>query len=182
MVLNDIVCSAHLNKIVLIVMAGEHRTQIRDDSFTRTALADQIPVAQQQTLVLFEDTVYLLRIQLDCSHLWNSNSLYHSCSLVYDVNAWIDLNDDEVFESSENAALYHWPLASYTPQGVYDLQLYIPIIDTTRNWRGSHRLQVVVTMNEQYRRKCDNNDYKETREYLVSIVPNTQHTRRLMLC
>ncbi|UJR23071.1 hypothetical protein I4U23_026095 [Adineta vaga] len=172
--LTDIVCSADLGKIVLVVMAGEHRTQIRDDSVTRTSLTSDNRFRRHDNIVLFEDTVYLLRIQLDCSRLWISNSNGYSCSLVYDVNAWIDLNDDGVFDSSENAAPYHWPLTSYTPQGVYDLQLYIPILDTQKTRRGPHRLQLVVSTNEQYRRKCGNNDYKETREYMVSIVPNSR--------
>ena len=162
-------------------MAGEHRTQIRDDSYTRTALVNNNRLPQQQSLVLYEDTDYLLRIQLDCSHIWTSRTTQHSCSLVYDVNAWIDMNDDGAFDSSENAALYHWPQTSYTPQGVYDLQLYIPVVDTSKFRRGPHRLQLTVSLNDQYRRKCDNNDYKEGREYSVSSVPNTKHTGRCEL-
>ena len=69
--------------------------------------------------------------------------------------------------------LSSWPLHSYTPQGVYDLQIHIPIGDVRRTRPGPYRMQLVVTMNEQYRRKCGNNDYKETRDYTVSIVPHT---------
>ena len=155
-------------------MAGEHRTQIRDDPESRALLSGNVENQQHQSIVLYEDTVYQLRIQLDCRRQWNSDLVDHNCNLAYDVNAWIDINDDRTFDSSENAAPYRWPLHSYTPQGVYDLQIYISRIDVTRMKRGPHRMQLVVSMNEQYRRKCGETDYKETREYTVSIVPNTK--------
>ena len=181
MVLNNILCSVHLGKIVLVMMAGEHRTQIRDQSLSRALDSGNARNQQYQTIVLYEDTVYQLRIQLDCNREWTSDSFEHSCSLAYDVNVWIDLNDDGIFDPSENAAPYRWPLQSYTPQGVYDLQLYVPIIDAKRTRPGSHRMQLVVTMNEQYRRKCGNNDHKETREYTVSIVPHTRQAGKSLL-
>jgi hypothetical protein len=174
MVLNNIVCSPHVGKIILVIMAGEHRTQIRDDSLTRAVLGTNYQNQPDLTIVLYENTVYLLRIQLDCSRQWSSDSVDHNCNLAYDVNVWIDLNDDDIFDSSENAAPFRWPLNSYTPQGVYDLQISIPVIDARRTKTGPHRMQLVVMMSDQYRRKCGNNDFKETREYTVSIVPNTR--------
>ena len=174
MVLNNIVCSAHLGKIVLVILAGEHRTQIRDDPSAGVVLTSNSRNHQSQTVVLYEDTVYQFRIQLDCSRLWSSDTFEHSCSLAYDVNVWIDLNGDGNFDSSESVAPYQWPLNSYTPQGIYDLQLHIPVIDGNKTKTGPHRMQLVVTMSEQYRRKCGNNDHKETREYTVSIVPITR--------
>lgn len=174
MVLNNIVCSAHLGKIVLVILAGEHRTQIRDDPSAGVVLTSNSRNHQSQTVVLYEDTVYQLRIQLDCSRLWSSDTFEHSCSLAYDVNVWIDLNGDGNLDSSESVAPYQWPLNSYTPQGIYDLQLYIPVIDGNKTRTGPHRMQLVVTMSDQYRRKCGNNDHKETREYTVSIVPITR--------
>ncbi len=172
--LNKIVCSAQVSKILLVVMAGEHRTQIRDDPSTRAMVSGNTPNQQHQTIILYENTVYLLRIQLDCSREWNSGANEYNCYLLYDVNVWIDLNDDGTFDSSENASPFRWPINSYTPKGVYDLQIYIPIIDERKTRSGPHRMQLVVTMTEQYRGKCANIDYRESRDYTVSIVSNTR--------
>ncbi len=169
--LSNILCSPQVGKIILVVMAGEHRTQIRDDPSTRALLTGNYQNQQHQTIILYEDIVYLLRIQLDCSRQWSSDALERNCHLIYDVNVWIDLNDDGIFDSSENAAPYHWPINSYTPQGIYDLQIYIPVLDAQRIKTGPHRMQLAVTLSEQYRRKCGENDYKEIREYTVSIIP-----------
>ena len=145
--IGNIVCHVHVNKILLVVMAGEHRTQIRDDPDTRALLSGDVRNQQHQSIVLYEDTVYQLRIQLDCTRQRNSDLVDHNCNLAYDVNAWIDLNDDRTYDASENAAPYRWPLHSYIPQGIYDLQIDIPSIDATRIKRGPHHMQVVVSMN-----------------------------------
>ena len=173
MSLDNVVCSPHIGKVVLVLMAGEHRTQIRDDPSTRSGLTNVNRDQQRQSIVLFEDVVYLLRIQLDCNQQWNRDLTEYNCNLIYDVNIWIDLNDDGIFDNTETAVPFRWPLHSYTPQGVYDLQIYIPVVDTRRTKPGPYHMQLVVTMNDQYRRKCGNNDYKETRDYTVSIVPHT---------
>lgn len=170
----DIACSTYTGKIILVIMAGEHRTQIRDESSSRLLTNDNYRNNGDHTIALFEDTIYLLRIQLDCNQAWIRDTEDRRCSLAYDVNVWIDLNDDGYFDHSENAAPYRWPLYSYTPEGVYDLQLYIPSINITHQTRGPHRMRLVITMNDQYRRKCgDAQNYEEIREYFVWIVPKT---------
>ncbi|CAF1097358.1 unnamed protein product [Rotaria sordida] len=163
-------CSPDVGKLILVVMAGEHRTQIRDDQSTRNALTGKTRSYQHLSVVLYEDTVYLLRIQLECTGEWGREPVDNNCNLPHDVAAWIDLNDDGKFSDIENAAPYRWPLASYIPQGVYDLQIYVPDIDGTRTKSGPHRLRLDVTLNEQYRQKCGKNYYRETREYNVTIV------------
>jgi len=155
-------------------MAGEHRTQIRDDSSTRTLVGGDYQKQQHLAIVLYEDTVYLLRIQLDCSAQWIRDLFEKNCNLAYDVNIWIDLNNDGKYDDSENAAPFRWPLHSYTPQGVYDLQISVPKIDGQRLKTGPHGMRLVVMLNEQYRRKCANNDYRETRDYSITIVANTK--------
>lgn len=165
----------------MVLMAGEHRTQIRDDSSPRALYNGDGQNQVHRTIVLFADTVYQLRIQLDCNRAWTRDSLEYSCSLVYDVDVWIDLNDDGAFDRSENVAPHRWPLYSYTPQGVYDLQLSIPQIGTTRSNNGPHRMQIVVTMNEQYRRKCGDDRYRETRDYTVLIVSRILQSNRKLI-
>jgi hypothetical protein len=174
MILSNLVCSLNIGKIIIVVMAGEHRTQIRDDPLGRDIASRYDQNQQHLAIILYEDTVYLLRIQLDCSGQWSSESYGTNCNLAHEVNVWIDLNGDDRFDDSENASPFRWPINSYTPQGVYDLQIYIPIIDSNRMKPGPYRMRLVVTLNEQYGRKCDKSNYKETRDYTVSIVPNTR--------
>jgi hypothetical protein len=157
-------------------MAGEHRTQIRDDASTRAVMRGDNQNQHHLTIILNEDTVYLLRIQLECSEQRTRDSFERNCNLMYDVNVWIDLNDDGRFDDSENAAPFRWPLNSYTPQGIYDLQIYVPLIDERKTKTGPHRMRLVIILNEQYRQQCGNNDYRETREYNVTIVSNTRQT------
>ncbi|CAF1054101.1 unnamed protein product [Adineta steineri] len=173
-VLNDIECSVHLGKIIFVIIAGEHQTQIRDDSSANVILNKNNHKQPHHNIILYENTVYQLRIQLDCSRQMRNDLFQYSCSVLYDVNIWIDLNDDGLFDTSENAAPYRWPFSSFTPQGIYDLQLSIPIIDAKKTTSGPHRMQLMVTMNEQYRKKCGDDGYKETREYTVSIIPTTR--------
>ncbi|CAF4996413.1 unnamed protein product, partial [Rotaria sp. Silwood1] len=167
---HNVPCSPDVGKLILVVMAGEHRTQIRDDESTRAALTGKTPNYQHLAIVLYEDTVYLLRIQLECTGTQDRDSVGNNCNLPHDVAAWIDLNDDGKFSDTENAAPHRWPLTSYVPQGIYDLQIYVPDIDGARTKSGPHRMRLDVTLNEQYRQKCGKNYYRETREYNVTIV------------
>ena len=159
-------------------MAGEHRTQIRDDSLTKALTRENSPNLDHLAIVLYEGTVYLLCIQLDCSGQQNQDVYEKDCSLIHEVNVCIDLNEDGKYDQLENAALLRWPLYTYIPQGVYDLQIYVPVLDTARTRTGPHRMRLVVTSNEQYRRQCGDNDYSETREYTVNIVPKNSQAGR----
>ncbi|CAF1490319.1 unnamed protein product [Rotaria sordida] len=167
---HNVPCSPDVGKVVLVIMAGEHRTQIRDDQSTRAALAGNTRNYQHLAITLYEDTVYLLRIQFECTGSQNEDSVGNNCNLPHDVAASIDLNDDGRFSDIENAAPYRWPVTSYTPQGIYDLQIYVPDIDGTKTKSGPHRMRLDITLNEQYRQKCGKNYYRDTREYNITIV------------
>jgi len=174
-VITNFECSSDVGKVVLVVMAGEYRTQIRDDVSTRAAANMINRIEQHRSIVLYEEITYLLRIQLECTSQRDRGYLRTNCTLPHEVNAWIDLNDDGVFDSSEIAAPYRWPMTSYVPEGVYDLQIYVPIIDGNKVRSGPHLMRITVTLNEQYRQKCGKNYFSETREYNVTIVrPNSQ--------
>ena len=168
-------CLSDVGKIILVVMAGEYRTQIRDDPSTKAVMSRDNLYERHLTIILYEDTVYLLRVQLECTRQRDRNYYRTNCTLPHDVFVWIDLNDDDNFDDSENASPYRWPITSYIPEGVYDLQLYIPLINAREVRSGPHRMRLAVTLDEQYQKKCGNNYYMETREYNVTIVRyNTQ--------
>lgn len=166
----DYQCSSDVSKILLVVMAGEYRTQIRDDPATQEAALVDPAHERHSAITLYEDNVYLLRIQLECRSNRGKEYARVNCSLPHDVSAWIDLDDDGIFDESENAAPYRWPIASYIPEGVYDLQIYVPSLDSKTVRSGPHTLRLEVTLNEDYRSKCDNNYYRETRDYNITIV------------
>lgn len=153
-------------------MAGERGTEIRDDKPQNTLVSDY----QNQhhlAVTIYENTVYLLRIQLDCSWQLDSDLFEHGCNLAQDVIVWIDLNDDGRYDESEIAAPYRWPVTSYMPQGIYDLQIYVPLIDDRYTKTIQHRMRIVAVSSENYRRVCGRIDYNETRDYTVNIIPRT---------
>jgi hypothetical protein len=155
-------------------MAGERGTQIRDDTPTN-ALMNNYQNQHHIAVTIYEHTVYLIRIQLDCSWQLNTELFEHGCNLAQDVNIWIDLNDDGRFDESEIGSPYRWPVTSYMPQGIYDLQIHIPLIDGRYMRTGSHRMRLVVMPSENYRRTCGRTDYNETRDYTVNIIPRTTY-------
>ena len=180
-VITNFECSSDVGRIVLIVMAGEHRTQIRDDPSTRAVINRGSRHEEHLSITLYEDMVYLLRLQLECTRQRGKDWLLTNCTLPHEVNACIDLNNDGICSEGENAAPYRWPITSYVPEGVYDLQLYVPIIDGRRIKTGPHTLRIVVTLNEQYRTKCGNSFYREAREYNITIVRYTPQLSKSLL-
>jgi hypothetical protein len=155
-------------------MAGERGTQIRDDISTN-ALTNDYRNEHHMAVTLYEHTVYLLRIQLDCASQLNRELFENGCNIAQDVNVWIDINGDGQFDKSEIGAPYRWPVTSYMAHGIYDLQIYVPIINDNYIRTRQHRMRIVVMQNENYQRTCGRTDYNETRDYTVNIVPRTRY-------
>ncbi|CAF0777755.1 unnamed protein product [Adineta ricciae] len=176
---DNITCTPEVGKIILVVMGGEHRTQIRDDPSTNALLETSDEYQQHLSIMLREGVTYLLRLQFECGGHRYRNSPDYMCKLPHEVSAWVDLNDDGHYDEPESATPYRWPLTSYLPQGIYDLQIVVPIIDDRKIKSGPHRMKLVVTLNEQYRRKCNIYDYQETKFYTVTIVSHTATSSEL---
>ncbi|CAF1430287.1 unnamed protein product, partial [Adineta steineri] len=168
----NITCIPQVGKIIFARMPGEHRTQIRDD-FSARALLDNNKHGQHLSVILREGNTYLFRLQFECEDKLNRNSSDKNCNLPHDINVWIDLNDDEDFTDLERATPYRWPLTSYLPQGVYDLQIRVPLTDGRKIKSGPHRMQLAIALNKDYRKKCAYPNYYELRNYTVTIVSNT---------
>ncbi len=158
-------------------MAGEKGTQIRDDTPPNSLLNDYRS-QHHMAVTLFEHTVYLIRIQLDCSWQLNRELFEKGCNLAQDVNLWIDLNDDGRYDESEIGAPYRWPITSYLPEGIYDMQIYVPTVDSRYMTNRQHRMRIVVTLSDTYRRTCGRTDYNETRDYMVNIIPRERYHRK----
>ncbi|CAF1027283.1 unnamed protein product [Adineta steineri] len=168
----NITCTPQVGKIIFAIMPGEHRTQIRDDFSTRALLGND-DHDQHLSVILREGNTYLFRLQFECDDRLNRGYSDKNCNLPHDTNVWIDLNDDGEFSEGERATPYLWPLTSYLPQGVYDLQVRVPLVDGRQIKSGPHRMQLVISLNQHYRRKCAYPNYYEVRNYTVTIVSNT---------
>ena len=162
-------------KITLVLMAGQKGTEIRDDKLASTALSDY-RYQHHLGVTLYENTVYLIRIQLDCTWQLDRELFERGCNLAQDVSVWIDLNDDGHYAESEMSTPYRWPVTSYLPEGIYDLQIRIPSINSQYVRTGRHRMRLVVTSSEHYQRLCGRTDYNETREYFVNVISKSDHS------
>jgi hypothetical protein len=155
---------------MLVSMPGHEDTEIREQTLSNTVIGDNRN-RRQTNVTLYESSVNPLRIQLDCAQQSNNRLLNDSCSLIYHINVWIDLNDDGKFDDSENRVLHRLLVSNQGQRGTYDLEVCIPSIDGTFTKAGQHRLQLSLMPSEDYRRTCSSIDDSETREYTVNIIP-----------
>lgn len=156
-------------------MAGEKGTEIRDD-LPSYEVSNSFANQHHKAVTLFEHTVYLLRIQLDCASQLRTDLTPTGCNLAQDVNVWIDLNDDGNFDQSELGAPYRWPVTSYMAEGIYDIQIYVPQLDSRNIRNGPHRMRITVTPSDHYRQLHGSCDYGQTREYMVTIIPRMKYS------
>jgi len=163
-------------KISLVLMAGQRGTEIRDDRPTGWGLNDH-RTQHHLAVTLFENTVYLIRIQLDCNWQLDKDLFAKGCNLAQDVNVWIDLNNDGRYDESEIGAPYRWPVTSYLPEGIYDLQIRVPLINGHSIRSGQHTMRIVVAPTAYYLRTCGISAYNETRDYTVNTVTKSDYIR-----
>lgn len=156
-------------------MAGEKGTEIRDD-IPRNRAISLYEDEHHQQVTLFENTVYLIRIQLDCATQSNTQLTRTGCNLAQDLFIAIDRNDDGRFDASELGTPYRWPVASYMVEGIYDLQLYVPALHDLYGRRETHKMRILVLPSDYYIRTCGPSLYNETREYQVKIIPVQRRT------
>lgn len=155
---------------MLVSMTGHHDTEIRDETLSSAAIDDNQNL-RHLNVTLYESSVNVLRIELDCAQQSNNGLLDGSCSLNYYVNIWIDLNDDEKFDDSENRVLQRSLVSNLRQPGTYYLEVCIPSIDDINTKVGPHRLRLDIMPNEDYRKTCSHIDGSDTREYIVNIIP-----------
>lgn len=164
-------------------MAGEEGTVIRDNLQLGRLLTNE----QNQhhlAVTLHDNTIYRIRIQLDCFPHGRGGFPDADCNVAQDVNVLIDLDDDNRLGEEESRIPQRWPLLSSISLGIYDLDVSVPSIDQQRTRRGPHRMQVIVTPSDEYRRICGPSNYREVREYTVNIVPRTTYgeTKQSAVC
>lgn len=157
-------------------MAGEKGTEIRDD-IPKNSVMNNHPNRHHLAVTLFEQTIYLIRIQLDCTTQLRTDLTPTGCNLAQDVIVWIDLNNDGRFDDTEIGSPYRWPVTSYMAEGIYDLQISVPSLSNRYVANGGkHRMRIAVLPSEYYVRNCGYSSYNETREYMVDIVPRMRYS------
>lgn len=155
-------------------MAGEQGTEIRDNILTNIQLREN-QNRHHLSVTLYEGTLYRLRVTLDCHPNPTGGLPDINCNLAQDVNVFIDLNNDQRFDDNESRLFQRWPLRSTMPLGIYDFEIEIPIIDRLHIPSGTHRMKIIVMPSDEYNRKCGRNDYQETREYTINIIPKVSY-------
>jgi hypothetical protein len=166
---NDSLCSISSAKITFVHLSGQQGTEIRDET-SKTNPIDANENIQSITVTLYESSVNVLNIQLDCNQQYDDDSIDYSCSLAYHIHVLIDLNDDGKFDEAENRVHQRSLIHSKKSKGTYNLEVSIPPIDGINTKAGSHRMHLNLIPSEDYRKKCGKTGYKETREYKVKII------------
>ncbi len=165
----NFICSPGVGKIVLVLIGGEHKTRIVDETPTNAAISDY-QNRHHLAVTWFGDTMYLLRIQFDCPRKFGSDSFETDCKLAHHADVWIDLNNDGKFDESENRVYRRPSIYMETEENTYDLEILIPLIDGTITKAGPHRMRVRLMRSEAYQKQCGDTDDSEIREYTVNIV------------
>ena len=163
------ICSIRPARIMLVSMTGHQNTEIRDQAPANAVISDN----QNRHLIdvtLYESSVNVLRVQLDCAQQSDNDLLNDSCSLTYHINVWIDLNDDGKFDDLESRAHHPLLISSQGQHGTYHLEICIPPIDDTNTKVGRHRMYLSLVPSDDYRKACSSIDFSEIREYTVNII------------
>ena len=150
-------------------MTGELGTHIRDDTPLNTLVSPN-QNRHHLAVTLYENTVYRIRIQLDCDRPTSKGIYDTNCNLAREVNAWIDVNNDERFDETEGRFLNRGPLRTSVGLGLYDFEISIPAIDGRILRSGTHRVRISVSPNKEYQDKCGQNGNTELREYTFNII------------
>ena len=160
-------------------MAGEKGTQIRDDRPKNNYVLND-PKQHHMSVTLFERTIYLIRIQLDCSSQLGTDLTATGCNLAQDVGVSIDLNNDGRFDESEIGSPYRWPVTSYMAEGIYDLQVHVPALDSGYARNEPHLMRIVVIPSTYFNERCGYSNYHEVREYSINIIPKVKYSSKYL--
>ena len=172
--MSDRVCTQSYGRIVLVLVAGERGTEIRDQTPNNTII-DRYQNRHHMAVTLYENTNYRIRIQLDCEVMSSRGPLKSDCNLALDVNVLIDQNNDRRYDKTETVTPHHRPLQSSAPLGLYDYYIRTPVSanEYYRRRNERHLMRIVVKPSDEQITKCGHTDYAEFREYSLNIISRT---------
>jgi hypothetical protein len=163
--------------IFSVKLSGEENTIIHDE-MTRCSSMNNYEDRSHLVAKLFDNTIYMLRIQLYCVKSWDSGTSYGqdpslietNCNVAYYTDVWIDLNDDGNFDDNNERFLHNDQRTDISIDSYYDLSIAIPQIDGKQYFDGPHRMRIIMTRDQHNRKPCHNAGYGEARDYTVHII------------
>jgi hypothetical protein len=161
---------------------GEQGTQIRDE----TKQCNSVNNYQDRTnlvATLFGNTPYTLRIEVYCvqslgydNSYGQDASLYGtSCNHAQYLGVWIDLNNDGVFDETNERIIPSNPYEDGQRTNQYDLTISIPKIDGRNYLSAQHRMRIILSQDVRSRKPCYSIGYGEARDYTVQIISNSEY-------
>lgn len=144
-------------------MPGESNSRIQD------GISAENEDQSYLTASVYGDSIYPLRVQLDCDAQTGRDSSSNPCSSSLSIVAWIDYNDNE-FDDTESALLGRSWSDNAAPTGAYELNIRIPSIDGRIIKPGLHRLRLTVMPSAEYQRDCGSFNYQEIKDYSVNVL------------
>lgn len=165
-ILKDPFCSLNPGQVIFIEIQGEEGTKIDDKTQTNI-----INNPQDFIVTLYEQSINIVRIKMDCNGEYLSKSIKYHCRHAYHVVIWIDLNNNGIFDNIEKRIEHRSSINTNISQDTYHLQISIPTIDGINTKIGKHNMKIKIIPSKLYKRKCEKSSYSETRQYTVNIIP-----------
>jgi hypothetical protein len=160
-----------------VELFGEQGSQIRDE----TKICNSVNNYNDRSdlvVTLFENMVYILRIELYCVQQRSYKNSYNQDSSLFEstcnsdqyIDMWIDLNDDGIFDENKERILSSDWHRDPQRKTAYDLDIVMPKIDGRYYLNGQHRMRIILTQDVRNRKSCYNTGYGEARDYTVQII------------
>jgi hypothetical protein len=173
----NFICSAGSGAIFSVQLSGEQNTMIHDEK-TQCSSMNNYEDRSHLVVKLFDNTIYMLRIQLYCVESRDHGNSYRqdpylvetNCNISPYIDVWIDLNNDGSFDGSNERFLHNDQRHGGSINNNYDLSIAIPEIDGRNSLDGPHRMRIVLARDENNRQPCYNAGYGEARDYTINII------------
>ncbi|CAF1298282.1 unnamed protein product [Rotaria magnacalcarata] len=132
---------------------------------------------------LFNNKVYVLKIQLYCVKPWNDENSYRqdlfsvetNCNIAHYLDVWIDLNNDATFDQSKELLFNDNQRNVGYINGDYDLNIAIPQTNGENRIVEPHIMRILLTREPNNRKPCYSDGYGEARDYTVHILRHPHH-------
>jgi len=176
----NLICSDNNHAISSVKLVGEQNTQIYDD-VKKCSPTNNYNDRSNLVARLFDNTAYTLRIELYCVQQQGYRNLYNqdeyllgsNCNLPHYLDAWIDYNNDGIFDESREQIYSNSWYQDLNRVTDYDISITIPQTGGQNRLDGQHRMRIVLTSDERSRKPCQNSGYGEVRDYTIQILPKS---------
>lgn len=176
----NLACSEGNSAITSVSLFGAQGTQIRD-VMKQCNSVNNYHDRTNLVATLFDNTAYTLRIEVNCvlpvgydNSYGQDASLYGSnCNHAQYLGVWIDLNNDGVFDETNERIVPSNRYEDGQRTNQYDLNIAIPKVDGRTYLSEQHRMRIVLSQDDRSRKPCYSTGYGEARDYTVQILSNS---------